>query len=198
MEGIELKNDTISDVVRRNVVQYKDFPIKGVNFVDIFPLFTTPEVGSVISKHLVGLVKGIAFVPESRGFLFVSMLNSAGIPVVVLRKANKLPHNPNDLIKVSYKKEYGTDHLFYRKSDLYKAFDSVRITSGNEISITILDDILATGGTALAIHDSLLSLAMPHPFHIKVKKFLFISEINSLKGRLQLESCAPVESLSRF
>ena len=74
---------------------------------------------------------------ESRGFIFgVAMARLLGKPFVMVRKANKLPP---ETFRISYDLEYGEDHLEIRKD----------VLSSND-RVLLVDDVLATGGTALA------------------------------------------------
>ena len=103
---------------------YPDFPIKGVNFVDIIPLIQDKQLFRQLTKDLaaMGTAPNIA-APEARGFLFSTpMLYDSDIPVenvIPLRKKGKLPFAAGDLIQVEIMKEYGPDHVYFRNSDIY-------------------------------------------------------------------------------
>jgi adenine/guanine phosphoribosyltransferase-like PRPP-binding protein len=93
-------------------------------------------------------------------------------------------------------KEYGEDNLFFRKSDLQNA----KVTNG-VIEISILDDILATGGTALEMANHLEALTVEKDgveYPVKVKEFIFLADLSFLGGRELLEKVAPVYSLITF
>lgn len=193
----------VSSLIRTNVKIYPDFPKQGVKFVDIFPLFTNPTVGAELATTVASLAQGVCVVPEARGFLFAGSFNLAGFPVVVLRKKGKLPYNHDDVLSIIYKREYGIDNLCYRKSDLIDAYKALK--SKNQLSmfegeehlpVTIFDDVLATGGTAKAIADALLLLELP--FHIKIRKYIFLIEIKELGGANALRFHAPVTSLCKI
>lgn len=90
-------------------------------------------------------------------------------------------------------KEYGADKLFYRKSDV-----AAGPLTDNVLEVTILDDILATGGTAEALAQSLISTPIVKDgvtFRVAVKKFVFLVEIDDLHGADRLSKIAPVASL---
>ena len=90
-------------------------------------------------------------------------------------------------------KEYGKDQVFYRLSDLAagKPVDGV-------IPVTFFDDILATGGTARGIVESLNAQTVTvdgKEYRVKVTDFVFLVEIDDLPGRKVIEELAPVHSL---
>ena len=176
---------------------YKDFPKEGIVFVDIIPLMQDKKIfGEVIEKLGTMLSAPNIAAPEARGFLFSAPLMVAKEEVqsiIPIRKSGKLPYNEGDLCDVEVIKEYGTDHLFYRKSDI-----AACKADNGEIHITILDDVLATGGTAEGVVQSLLKQEIikdGKPMRIVIDEFIFIVEIDELKGAERLEKIAPVKSL---
>ena len=176
---------------------YKDFPKEGINFIDIMPFLYSKEVFREVISELDALVQtpNLA-VPEARGFLFgtpLLMTDGAVGNVIPVRKSGKLPFSEGDLVGVEIMKEYGADKLFYRKSDV-----AAGKVSGNVIEVTILDDILATGGTAEALAQSLMETPVVKDgveYKVVVKKFVFLVEIDDLHGADRLEKIAPVASL---
>jgi adenine/guanine phosphoribosyltransferase-like PRPP-binding protein len=113
--------------------------------------------------------------------------------VIPIRKKGKLPFAEGDLVAVDLVKEYGKDQVFYRTSDLAagKPVDGV-------IPITFFDDILATGGTARGIVESLNAQKVTidgKEYPVKVTDFVFLVEIDDLPGRKVIEDLAPVKSL---
>ncbi len=138
-----LKNKLKSEL---NIRTEKDFPKKGIEFIDITPLFlqkeTLKEMNSLfvkeIKKHEVDYIVG----PEARGFLLGSMLSiSLGVGFIPVRKQGKLPPTTVEG-KVNYTKEYGDDVLELPKlvEESYKGK-----------KFYLVDDIYATGNTMNAI-----------------------------------------------
>ncbi len=118
-----------------------DYPIKGIKFRDITPLLQSRELFSKVIQDMskpwenaeVDVIVGI----ESRGFIFAgAMAHCLGAAFVPLRKPNKLPY---DTYSVEYDLEYGQTEMHIHRDALDDA-----------TNILIVDDLLATGGTALA------------------------------------------------
>ncbi len=178
---------------------YKDFPTKGVNFVDIIPLIQNKDIFAQTVEELGALITAANIaVPEARGFLFATplLLQKHISSIIPFRKKGKLPFDGDDLQSIDISKEYGTDKLFFRKSDLYSSEKS-----NNIIKVCILDDILATGGTAKGIADKLLSLDLEcngEKYKIEITEFVFLGELSFLDGRKLLEDIAPVKSLFKL
>ncbi len=177
-----------------NVIKhYPDFPKPGIDFIDVLPFMQDKEAFRQVVAELdrVCTAPNIATV-EARGFLFAAPLlsDSAHVQTIVpIRKKGKLPHAEGDLVKVLIEKEYGSDEVFYRRSDL-----SACTTTDDCIELTILDDLLATGGTALGIAESLAGEVIGGR-KIRIKEFVFLVELPALQGRKVLEGIAPVRSL---
>ncbi len=118
-----------------------DFPKKGIMFKDITTALNQPEVFKAIIDNLYDLVKDLHIdciaAIESRGYLFGAPLAyKMGAGLVLIRKPGKLPA---EVLREEYSLEYGTDALEMHK-------DAVQ----NFKNILIVDDLLATGGTAKA------------------------------------------------
>lgn len=188
------------DEAKQLIKFYPDWPKEGVNFVDLLPLLSDADTFGVIVEELGKHVTtpNIA-APEARGFLFAAPLlvtDSKAHNLITFRKSGKLPANEGDLQKVAIVKEYGEDNLFFRKSDLCNA----RVSNG-VVEITILDDILATGGTALEMARHLEALRVEKDgveYPVKVKEFIFLADLSFLHGKELLEEIAPVYSLITF
>ena len=144
-----------------------DFPKKGILYKDISPLiqnkkafsYSTEQLYTRHKKSKIDLVIGI----EARGFIFGSSLaNKLGCGFVPIRKPNKLPYKT---YKQSYNLEYGTDCIEIHKDAI-----------NNNDNVLLVDDVLATGGTAWA------ALALLENFNCNLVECLFLLEISFLKG----------------
>ncbi|MBU4245448.1 MAG: adenine phosphoribosyltransferase [Nanoarchaeota archaeon] len=149
-----------------------DYPKKGILFFDVTTLFKNAEANKYvvdeIVKHCNGqkidLVAGI----ESRGFILGGLIaHKLGVGFVPVRKKGKLPA---ETISETYEKEYGPDTLEMHKD---------AIIPGQKV--LIVDDLLATGGTAKA------SAALIERLGGKVAGFTFIIELTFLPGRKTLD-----------
>ena len=176
---------------------YPDFPIKGVNFVDIIPFLQDKELFQHLTQDLSRMcdAPNVA-APEARGFLFGAGMLYAQNPIqnlIPLRKKGKLPFSEGDLVLVEIMKEYGPDHVYFRKSDI-----AASRPVGDTVEITFFDDILATGGTARGLALGLNAQKVViggKEYKVKVKDFVFLVEIDDLPGRARLEDIAPVKSV---
>ena len=129
-----------------NIRTEKDFPIKGIEFIDINPLIIQRNTLEEITDLFVEEIKdkNIDYIvsPEARGFLVgTSVANELNIGMIPVRKKGKMP--PTTVAKeFQYEKEYGKDSLELPKliNDNYQGKN-----------FYILDDIYATGNTAQAI-----------------------------------------------
>lgn len=176
---------------------YKDFPKEGIVFVDIIPLLQDKKIFAQLIDEISSRLSAANVVaPEARGFLFTAplLITDAKVEnIIPIRKSGKLPFNEGDLCDVEIMKEYGADHLFYRKSDIAagKAKDG-------KIHISIIDDVLATGGTAEGIARSMMGQQIEsdgQKMEVVVDEFIFLVEIDELGGAARLREIAPVKSI---
>ena len=179
---------------------YKDFPKQGIVFVDIIPFLQNKTVFKELTAKVAEACTAPNIIaPEARGFLFAAPLLTEADHVeniIPVRKSGKLPFAEGDLHEVLIEKEYGFDKLYYRVSDI-----AAGKANGDCFEVTILDDVLATGGTAEGLAQSLESLKVEldgKEYGVKVKEFVFIVEIAELKGRERLEKIAPVKSITEI
>ena len=145
-----LKNVLKSEL---NLRTEKDFPIKGIEFIDINPLIIQKEVfDEIISKFVDEIsTKNVDYIvaPEARGFLFGSAVaNKLKIGLIPVRKKGKMPPTTVEA-SFEYEKEYGKDIL-----ELPKLVDE----DYRNKNFYIVDDIYATGNTAIAIKNAIESL----------------------------------------
>lgn len=179
---------------------YQDFPKKGIKFVDIIPLLQDKEVFRRTVEEMVRLTTSPnVAAPEARGFLFAAPLLTSSSTVeniIPMRKSGKLPYNEGDLVEVRVEKEYGFDTLYYRKSDI-----AAGKPTGDVFEITLLDDVLATGGTAEGVARSFEQMRVVkdgRSYGVRVKEFIFLVGLNGLGGRERLEGIAPVHVLAEI
>jgi len=136
-----------------NIRTEKDFPTKGVEFIDITPLIIQKKVLKKITNTFAKEIKDknvdYILAPEARGFLFgACVATKLGIGLIPVRKKGKLP--PSTVEKTfDYEKEYGKDTLEIPKlvNEKYK-----------DKNFYILDDIYATGNTLKAIERTVKKL----------------------------------------
>lgn len=145
-----------------------DFPKKGIMFRDITPLINNGDAfNEVINKFADFAKKAGATViagPEARGFLFGTPVSAKlNIGYVPVRKPGKLPRKT---ISFDYDLEYGKNTLCVHE-DAFKKGDKV----------LIIDDLLATGGTALA------SCKLVEKCGAEVVGLCFVIDLVDLKGR---------------
>ena len=176
---------------------YKDFPKEGIVFVDIIPWLQDKKIfNQIIDEIGYRLSAPNIAAPEARGFLFSAplMVSKPEVQTIIpIRKSGKLPYNEGDLCDVEIEKEYGFDHLYYRLSDIAAAK-----AEGDEIHISILDDLLATGGTAEGVANSLMAQKIVKDgkeYKVVIDEFIFLVELDFLKGAERLEKIAPVKSI---
>lgn len=167
---------------KRLIRDVPDYPQPGILFRDITPLLADPKALSIIVDALthrfvgesVDAVVGI----ESRGFIFGAALavrlNASFIPV---RKAGKLPCRTD---KVSYSLEYGEAELEMHRDSLSEG-----------ARVVVVDDLLATGGTAKAAAD------LVERQGALVLAYAFVIELEAMNGRERLLP-TPVLSLMKY
>jgi adenine phosphoribosyltransferase len=167
--------------LRTHIRDIPDFPKPGIVFKDITPLLANGPALRWMIDHLreryagsVDMVLGI----ESRGFIIGSALAYAmGIGLALVRKKGKLPFHT---YRAEYELEYGNDSLEIHQD----AF-------GHPTRIVVIDDLLATGGTAGA------AIALVEQLNGQVVECAFVIELDFLKGRQRLTP-HPVYSLIHY
>ena len=178
---------------------YPDFPKEGIDFIDILPFLQNKEA----FNQLIADIDAHTHYPnvatvEARGFLFAApLLTQSKLvqSVIPIRKKGKLPYNDGDLHDVAIQKEYGSDHVYYRLSDI-----AAGVPEGDTFNITFFDDILATGGTAVGIAEALNRETVTlngREYKVKVKEFLFLVEFPDLYDHDRINAIAPVHSFAQ-
>lgn len=133
--------ETLALDVRAVIRDVPDFPKPGITFKDITPLLSDAALFARVteSQAVAAAAMQVTHVVaiESRGFLFgAPVAQRLGVPLVPVRKPGKLPHRR---VREEYALEYGTDVLEMHEDAL-----------GMGARILVVDDVLATGGTAAA------------------------------------------------
>ncbi|MFI3241662.1 MAG: adenine phosphoribosyltransferase [Alphaproteobacteria bacterium] len=142
----------------------ENFPIEGISFKDLTPIFNDYDAFNAMiddmAEHYKSQKIDYVFGIEARGFILGAALAlKLGCGFVPVRKKGKLP---GKVVSATYQKEYGTDTLEIQDKE-YK---------GNSI---IIDDVLATGGTAVATYNLVKEKT-------NVVEMMFASEIKFLEG----------------
>jgi adenine phosphoribosyltransferase len=170
------------DNLRKLIREVPDFPKPGINFYDITTLLkdanglklTIDALAEQVAGQKVDTVIGV----ESRGFIFAAPLAlRLGAGFVPVRKPKKLPA---EKVSISYDLEYGQDTLEIHKDAI-----------GEGHNVLIVDDLLATGGTAKAVVDLVTGLGG------KIAALLFVVELDFLNGRQKFNGYE-VRSLIRY
>ena len=155
------------------ITNYSDYPQKGILFKDLLGILQEPHIFRALIDKMSSSQEiedsDAILAIEARGFIFGSAIAlQSGKPMIVARKPNKLP---GKLIMKKYDLEYGSNVLAIQETSIekYQKFN-------------IVDDILATGGTAKCASDILISAGKT------VLGFSMVLELKSLNGRDNLQS----------
>ena len=167
--------------LKKFIDTYNDYPKKGIDFKDVLGIIQEPRVFKELilkmsSSQIIKNAEAIISI-DARGFIFGSAISlQASKPMIVARKPGKLP---GEVVEKNYSLEYGTNSLSIQK----KALQKYR-------SYAIVDDLLATGGTADCVSKILESNDK------EVVGILVVVELMKLEGKLKLNF--PIESSITF
>lgn len=170
------------DRLKTKIRNIPDFPKPGIQFKDITPLVKDPPslrlaVHQLLHPFLGERLTAVAGM-EARGFIFGSLLAwELGVGFVPLRKPGKLPY---DVQSISYDLEYGSAQLEVHADAL-----------SPDDRVLLVDDLLATGGTATA------SCRLIERLGAEIAACAFVIELDELKGRERLAKYR-VHSLVHF
>jgi adenine phosphoribosyltransferase len=158
--------------LRDRVRDVPDFPTEGIVFKDLMPLLADRVYFSETIKQLAAWAKSrepdLILGAEARGFIFGGALAyELGAGFIAARKPGKLPR---ETVEATYALEYGTDSLQVHRD---------AVSPGSRV--VILDDVLATGGTARAKVELVEGLGGT------VVGVLFVIELTFLEGRKKLD-----------
>ena len=157
--------------LKKYIRSIPNYPKKGILFRDITTLLENPKAFCYVIKKMQTISKQIPHTKiaaiEARGFMFAAALAYLNKkPLVLLRKKNKLPAAT---ISQKFKLEYGLGTIEVHKNSLNKKDE-----------VIIVDDLIATGGTALA------SAKIVEKCKAKVSAFLFLIDLFNLPGNKKL------------
>jgi adenine phosphoribosyltransferase len=170
------------DAIKAVIRDIPDFPRPGILFKDITPLLGDAALFASAVELLCQRIRshephGIVAI-ESRGFIFgAAVAHALGLPLELARKPGKLPYRK---VGVSYDLEYGSDRI---------ELHADAIEDGR--SYAVVDDLIATGGTASATAE-LIELQKG-----RVACCAFVIELSFLEGVKRL-GARPIESLVRY
>ena len=159
--------------LEKTIRSIPNYPKKGILFRDITSLLENKKAFNFTIKKMLTISKKLKFTKiaaiESRGFVFASVLCFLlKKPLVLLRKKNKLP---GKTYSQKFKLEYGYDIIEVHKNSLSK----------ND-KVLIIDDLIATGGTALA------AAKLIEKTKSKVIGFIFLIDLFDLPGNKKLNN----------
>jgi len=159
------------ETLRSAVRNIPDFPKPGILFRDITPLLGDPALFRAVIRLLVAECRRLGATRvvgiDARGFLFgATVAHELGVGFAPVRKKGKLPF---DTISQSYDLEYGSAELEIHVDG---------VAAGDKVAL--IDDLLATGGTASA------AIQLIHKLGAEVVEALFVIELRDLGGRASL------------
>ena len=160
----------IVDLVQSHIREVNDFPAPGVLFQDVTPLIADPKAFTalinILAERYRGKVDAIAGL-ESRGFILGAPLAVAlGVGMITVRKAGRLP---GPVVGIDYDLEYGSARM---------ELQPFTVNDGDRV--LVIDDVLATGGTANAAFELIEAAGG------KADTLCVLMEIESLGGRERL------------
>lgn len=173
----------VSQLIQSHKRTIADWPKPGVNFIDILSMLAEhpgdlEAIVTTFKKRCLEINPDGIIAIDARGFIFASPLAySLGIPLLVVRKEGKLPP---PTVAVDYALEYGTATL-----------EIAPATLQNKRKLVLVDDILATGGTAKAV------IELCGRYDVKIAEAMFVGEITVLPGRAALGD-VPVYACTQF
>ncbi len=156
-------------ITKDDFATYMDFPINGILFYDIAPILASPVTFRAACDALmpaadadVELIAGV----DARGFIFAPVVaQTLGVGMTMVRKKGKLP---GELLEADASIEYGASELVINPEGV----------AGKHV--LVIDDVLATGGTAAAVADMLERAGAA------TVSFSFLLELEQLPGRERL------------
>lgn len=173
------------DAIKASIRTIPDYPKKGIQFRDISTLLEDPTalrmtIDAIVHRYMNENISAVAGI-EARGFIFGTVVAyELGASFIPIRKAGKLP---GDTISQSYQLEYGEDSIEVHKDCIQKGQ-----------RILLIDDLIATGGTAAA------AIKLIRQLEGEIVESCFVVDLPDLGGskKLQTELDCPCFSLCAF
>jgi adenine phosphoribosyltransferase len=173
------------DAIKASIRTIPDYPKKGIQFRDISTLLEDPialrmTIDAIVHRYMNKNISAVAGI-EARGFIFGTVVAyELGASFIPIRKVGKLP---GDTISQSYQLEYGEDRIEVHKDCIQKGQ-----------RILLIDDLIATGGTAGA------AIKLIRQLEGDIVESCFVVDLPDLGGskKLQTELDCPCFSLCEF
>lgn len=173
------------DAIKASIRTIPDYPKKGIQFRDISTLLENPAalrmtIDSLVHRYMDQNISAVAGI-EARGFIFGAVVAyELGVRFIPIRKAGKLPA---DTISQSYELEYGEDSIEIHKDSIHQGE-----------RVLLIDDLIATGGTAAA------AIQLIRQLEGNIIEGCFVVDLPDLGGskKLQTELNCPCFSLCEF
>ncbi|RLA68227.1 MAG: adenine phosphoribosyltransferase [Epsilonproteobacteria bacterium] len=163
------------EIILSSIRDIPDFPKPGIVFKDITTLLSNPKAYNTLMNHLENRYKNykldyIAGI-DARGFIFgAALADRLGVGFVPVRKKGKLPYTT---VAEKYSLEYGFDEVEIH----IDAFKSKLNPEGKNAKVLLIDDLIATGGTAKAASSLIAKVGAD------CVEVCFIMELSFLQGR---------------
>jgi adenine phosphoribosyltransferase len=168
--------------LKKKIRVIRDFPKKGILFQDITSITDDAmlfrQVVKTISKYVVKHKFTKIAAVEARGFIFgTAIAFESNIPLVPIRKKGKLP---GKVLRQKYSLEYGNDEIQIHQGSI-----------GVKDKVLIVDDLIATGGTAIA------SAKLISKFRVKKIEFYTVIDLENVGGSKRVSKKYKISSLLR-
>ena len=163
------------NIILNSIRDIPDFPKPGIVFKDITTLLSNPQAFNTLMNHLEARYKekGLDYIAgiDARGFIFgAALADRLGVGFVPVRKKGKLPYTT---VAEKYSLEYGFDEVEIH----IDAFGENGLCNGTPAKVLLIDDLIATGGTAKAAANLINKVGA------ECIEACFIMELMFLKGR---------------
>ncbi len=169
-------NETNRQLILDSIREIKDFPKPGINFKDITTMLGDPIAFNTLMTHLEERYNDYQLdyiaALDARGFIFgAALADRLGVAFVPVRKKGKLPYTT---VAEKYSLEYGFDEVEIH----IDAFgDNTLCSTDNKPKVLLIDDLIATGGTAKA------ALTLIDRVGAECVELCFIMELCALNGK---------------